>query len=97
MNEINVAVFKIEAEFKTETEHFSLALQLLPCRPHCVDCSGIVWQGNKWFSVTEAFSTTGAFLHLPLFLSVAAVDSHMISINILAALLSFQKFEFVLC
>lgn len=47
---------KNEAGVKPETEHFGLAVQLLPCRPRGGDCSGIVWQGNKWFSVTEPFS-----------------------------------------
>lgn len=36
-------------------EHFALAHQLL-LKPCSVECSGKAWQGNKWFSVTEALS-----------------------------------------
>lgn len=38
-----------------DRELFGLVHRLLP-RPRSADCSGIVWQGNKRFSVTKAFS-----------------------------------------
>lgn len=90
---------KKETAADPEMEHFGLANQLLPW-PRCVDCSGIVWQGNKWFSVTEPFSHGD---HQQLALSftsgcpvpVAVIHSHMVPVNMSTTPL--LRIELVLC
>ena len=94
---------KKETGAEPERQHVGRVHQLLPS-PRSVDCSGIVRQGNKWFSVTEPFSHGD---HQQLALSftshcpfpVAVTHSHMISGNMSAALVSLQvlKIKFVLC
>lgn len=75
-----------------EREPFGVFHQLL-LWPRSVDCSGTVWQGNKRFSVTEAFSH-GDHQQLALSFtshcasSVALIHPCMISLNMSAVLVS---------
>lgn len=77
-------------EKKRESEREFVGSQLLAAWPRRVDCSGKVWLGIKWFSVTEALSDENHQQHGPSwprseFYPVALTHSRVTAFNRLTA------------